>query len=75
MHSGQNDDRKFESFGLMNRQNSHRIERCFGQRAFRFVRLLVETLQTRDEPAEHSRIAAEVRDICARFPVPGLPEA
>jgi glycine hydroxymethyltransferase len=38
-------------------------------------RLLVETLQTRDEPAEHSRIAAEVRDICARFPVPGLPEA
>ncbi len=38
-------------------------------------RLLVETLQTRDEPAEHARISAEVRDICARFPVPGLPEA
>ena len=38
-------------------------------------RLLVDALVTRDEPAEHARIAAEVRDICARFPVPGLPEA
>ncbi len=38
-------------------------------------RLLVEALLARDEPAEHARIAAEVRDICARFPVPGLPEA
>ncbi|HSW42530.1 MAG TPA: serine hydroxymethyltransferase, partial [Patescibacteria group bacterium] len=38
-------------------------------------RLLVETLTTRGEPAEHARIGAEVRDICARFPVPGLPEA
>jgi glycine/serine hydroxymethyltransferase len=32
-------------------------------------RLLVDTLLNRDEPAEHARIAAEVRDICARFPV------
>jgi hypothetical protein len=38
-------------------------------------RLLVETLVTRDQPAEHARIRAEVREICARFPVPGLPEA
>jgi glycine/serine hydroxymethyltransferase len=38
-------------------------------------RLLVQALQARDQPAEHARIRAEVRDICARFPVPGLPEA
>ncbi len=38
-------------------------------------RLLVEALLTHDEPAEHARIRAEVRDICARFPVPGLPGA
>jgi glycine hydroxymethyltransferase len=38
-------------------------------------RLLSDTLRTRDEPAEQARIAAAVRAICARFPVPGLPEA
>ncbi len=50
--------------------------RGFGPAEMRQVgRLLVEALQTGDEPAEHARIRAEVRDICARFPVPGLPEA
>ena len=50
--------------------------RGFGPAEMREVgRLLVEALQTRDEPAEHARIRAEVHEICARFPVPGLPEA
>jgi len=50
--------------------------RGFGPAEMRQVgRLLVEALVTRDEPAEHARIGAEVRGICARFPVPGLPEA
>ncbi len=50
--------------------------RGFGPDEMRDVgRLLVDALVTRDEPAEHARIGAEVRDICARFPVPGLPEA
>ncbi len=50
--------------------------RGFGPAEMREVgRLLVEALLTRDEPAEHARIGAEVRGICARFPVPGLPEA
>jgi glycine hydroxymethyltransferase len=50
--------------------------RGFGEAEMRDVgRLLVEALLHREEPAEHARIAAEVRDICARFPVPGLPEA
>jgi len=38
-------------------------------------RLIVSSLTSRDEPAEQAKIAAEVRDICGRFPVPGLPEA
>jgi glycine hydroxymethyltransferase len=50
--------------------------RGFGPGEMREVgHLLVEALLTRDKPAEHARIRAEVRDICARFPVPGLPEA
>jgi len=50
--------------------------RGFGPAEMREIgRLLVDALVTRDEPAEHARIAAEVRDICARFPVPGLPSA
>ncbi|MFL5777754.1 MAG: serine hydroxymethyltransferase [Chloroflexota bacterium] len=38
-------------------------------------RMIIEAIHTRDEPAEQARLAAEVRDIAARFPVPGLPEA
>jgi glycine hydroxymethyltransferase len=50
--------------------------RGFGPAEMREIgRLLVDALVARDEPAEQARIAAEVRDICARFPVPGLPQA
>ncbi len=50
--------------------------RGFGPGEMRQVgRLLVEALLSRDAPAEQARIGAEVRAICARFPVPGLPEA
>jgi len=36
-------------------------------------RLLVTALTARDEPAATAAIAAEVRALCDRFPVPGLP--
>jgi glycine hydroxymethyltransferase len=38
-------------------------------------RMIIEAISARDEPAEQSRLAAEVREICGRFPVPGLPDA
>ena len=37
-------------------------------------RLIVGALTSRDEPAEQAKFAAEVREMCGRFPVPGLPE-
>jgi glycine hydroxymethyltransferase len=50
--------------------------RGFGPDEMREIgRLIVGSLTSRDEPAEQAKIAAEVRDICGRFPVPGLPEA
>ena len=50
--------------------------RGFGAAEMREVgRLIVGSLTSRDEPAEQAKVAAEVRDICGRFPVPGLPEA
>ncbi len=50
--------------------------RGFGPDEMREIgRLIVESLTSRDEPAEQARVGAEVRDICGRFPVPGLPEA
>lgn len=50
--------------------------RGFGAAEMREVgRLIVGSLTSRDEPAEQAKIAAEVRGICGRFPVPGLPEA
>jgi glycine hydroxymethyltransferase len=50
--------------------------RGFGAAEMREIgRLIVASLTSRDEPAEQTKIAAEVRDICGRFPVPGLPEA
>jgi glycine hydroxymethyltransferase len=50
--------------------------RGFGPDEMREIgRLIVGSLTSRDEPAEQAKIAAEVRDVCARFPVPGLPEA
>jgi hypothetical protein len=35
--------------------------------------LIVEAISNRDDVQARDRIAAEVRDMCARFPVPGLP--
>ena len=50
--------------------------RGFGPNEMREIgRLIVDSLTSREEPAEQARVAAEVRDICGRFPVPGLPEA
>lgn len=50
--------------------------RGFGPAEMRRVgTLLVEALRGRDDAQAGERIAAEVRDICRRFPVPGLPEA
>jgi glycine hydroxymethyltransferase len=50
--------------------------RGFGADEMREIgRLIVGSLTSRDEPAEQAKIAAEVRDVCGRFPVPGLPEA
>jgi glycine hydroxymethyltransferase len=49
--------------------------RGFGAAEMREIgRLIVTSLTSRDEPAEQAKVAAEVRDICGRFPVPGLPE-
>jgi glycine hydroxymethyltransferase len=38
-------------------------------------RIIIEAIRTRDDPAAHRRLAAEVAEIVARFPVPGLPAA
>jgi glycine hydroxymethyltransferase len=35
---------------------------------------IVSAIATRDEPAEQTRLAAQVHALCARFPVPGLRE-
>jgi glycine/serine hydroxymethyltransferase len=35
---------------------------------------IVEAIATRDDPSEQAKLAALVRDICSRFPVPGLRE-
>ena len=50
--------------------------RGFGSAEMRTIgRLIVDAISTRDEPAAQGRLAKEVRGICARFPVPGLPPA
>jgi glycine hydroxymethyltransferase len=50
--------------------------RGFGPKEIREIgRIIIQAITARDEPAEQARLAAEVRDICSRFPVPGLPEA
>jgi glycine hydroxymethyltransferase len=36
-------------------------------------RWIVDAIQHRDDAAAHARIAGEVRELVARFPVPGLP--
>jgi glycine hydroxymethyltransferase len=48
--------------------------RGFGPDEMRRVgELIVEAISNRDDAQSRERIAAEVRDMCARFPVPGLP--
>jgi len=48
--------------------------RGFGPDEMRALgRIIVEAILTRAEPAEQARLAAEVREMAARFPVPGLP--
>jgi len=48
--------------------------RGFGPDEMRAIgRLIVDAIAARDQPAAQARFAAEVRAICDRFPVPGLP--
>ena len=35
---------------------------------------IVSAIVSRDDPAEQSRLAAQIHDLCSRFPVPGLRE-
>jgi hypothetical protein len=35
---------------------------------------IVSAIVARDDQAEHSRLAAQIHDLCSRFPVPGLRE-
>ncbi|HEY7590964.1 MAG TPA: serine hydroxymethyltransferase [Candidatus Limnocylindrales bacterium] len=50
--------------------------RGFGPPEMRAIgRLIVEAINRRDDARAGERLAAEVRDICDRFPVPGLPAA
>jgi glycine hydroxymethyltransferase len=35
---------------------------------------IVAAIATRDDPAEQTKLAAKVHDLCSRFPVPGLRE-
>ncbi len=50
--------------------------RGFGRAEMRQVgELLVRTLRKRDDPTALVEVSTEVRAICARFPVPGLPSA
>ena len=37
--------------------------------------LITRTLRGREDAAELDAVRREVKEICARFPVPGLPEA
>ena len=39
----------------------------------RIGRWIVDAIRDREDPATHDRIRAEVRELVARFPVPGLP--
>lgn len=41
----------------------------------RIGELIVRTLREHERPTSREQIAAQVREICARFPVPGLPAA
>jgi glycine hydroxymethyltransferase len=48
--------------------------RGFGPAEMRSVgRIIVDAVNSRDDPVEQARLAAEVHEIVKRFPVPGLP--
>ncbi len=48
--------------------------RGFGTSEMRQIgTLIVRAIDARDDPTAQGQIADEVREICARFPVPGLP--
>ncbi len=50
--------------------------RGFGEAEMREVgELIVSAIQQRDDALASEALSARVRDICARFPVPGLPQA
>ena len=50
--------------------------RGFGEDEMRSVgRIIIEAINARDDDAVQRRLAAEVAEIVARFPVPGLPAA
>jgi len=50
--------------------------RGFGEAEMREVgELIVSAIQQRDDAPASEALSARVRDICARFPVPGLPQA
>ena len=50
--------------------------RGFGPDEMRTVgRIIIDAIAERDQPTAQSRLADEVREIVARFPVPGLPAA
>ena len=50
--------------------------RGFGDQEMRAVgRIIVEAIRARDDEAVQRRLAGEVAEIVARFPVPGLPDA
>jgi glycine/serine hydroxymethyltransferase len=38
-------------------------------------RIIIEAIRSRDDAAAQRRLAGEVAEIVARFPVPGLPAA
>jgi len=48
--------------------------RGFGADEMRDIgRIMIAAIAARDEPAELAKLAAQVSEICGRFPVPGLP--
>ncbi len=48
--------------------------RGFGAAEMRQIgALIIRAIRAREDPADQGRVAEEVRAICARFPVPGLP--
>jgi glycine/serine hydroxymethyltransferase len=35
---------------------------------------IISAIVNRDDPSEQAKLAAQVRELCSRFPVPGLRE-